>query len=324
MKIFKPFEVIREELEKAEEFSRKLLSSKVSLVLKAGGYILDSGGKRVRPGLTIISGMITGAPLDRLIPVATVMEYMHTATLLHDDIVDGAKLRRGRPSANEVFGNDVAVLVGDYMFAKAIYVLAVYGGEEVLKVASQTVQDMAEGELLQLERIGDLSITEDDYFDVIYRKTASLLATCCECGAILGKADKNRRTALRKYGEFIGYAFQLVDDAFDYISDSRTIGKPAGNDIREGKVTYPLLSVMSELSESEKQEIEQVFANPNPSQEEISFVREIVLEKGGDRKTFQLARDYVERAKEELSVFNDSPFKKALFEIADFIVERTY
>ncbi len=324
MKIFKPFEVIREELEKAEEFSRKLLSSKVSLVLKAGGYILDSGGKRVRPGLTIISGMITGAPLDRLIPVATVMEYMHTATLLHDDIVDGAKLRRGKPSANEVFGNDVAVLVGDYMFAKAIYVLAVYGGEEVLKVASQTVQDMAEGELLQLERIGNLSINEEDYFDVIYRKTASLLATCCECGAILGKADKNTRTALRKYGEFIGYAFQLVDDAFDYISDSQTIGKPAGNDIREGKVTYPLLSIMAELSESEKQEIEQVFTNPNPSQEEITFVREIVLEKGGDRKTFQLARDYVERAKEELSVFNDSPFKKALFEIADFIVERTY
>ncbi len=324
MKIFKPFEVVREELERAEEFSRKLLSSKVSLVLRAGGYILDSGGKRVRPGLTIIAGKMVGAPLNRLIPVATVMEYMHTATLLHDDIVDGAKLRRGRPSANEVFGNDVAVLVGDYMFAKAIYVLAVYGGEEVLKVASQTVQDMAEGELLQLERIGDLSITEEDYFDVIYRKTASLLATCCECGAIVGNADEEKRGALRRYGEFIGYAFQLVDDAFDYVSDSETIGKPAGNDIREGKVTYPLLSVLKELSREEREVVESVFSNLQPSQEEIDTVRKIVLERGGDRRTFQLAREFVERAKGELSVFEDSPLKKALFEVADFIVERTY
>lgn len=324
MKVFKPFEVVREELEKVEEFSRELLSSKVSLVLRAGGYILDSGGKRVRPGLTIIAGKMVGAPLNRLIPVATVMEYMHTATLLHDDIVDGAKLRRGRPSANEVFGNDVAVLVGDYMFAKAIYVLAVYGGDEVLKVASQTVQDMAEGELLQLERIGDLSISEEDYFDVIYRKTASLLATCCECGAIVGGENGERRRALKKYGEFIGYAFQLVDDAFDYVSDSKTIGKPAGNDIREGKVTYPILSVLGELSGEERRKVEEVFSNPNPSGEEINFVRRVVLEKGGEKRTFQLAREFVERAKEELSVFEDSPLKRALFEVADFIVERTY
>jgi len=324
MKVFKPFEVVREELERAEEFSRELLSSKVSLVLRAGGYILDSGGKRVRPGLTIIAGKMVGAPLDRLIPVATVMEYMHTATLLHDDIVDGAKLRRGRPSANEVFGNDVAVLVGDYMFAKAIYVLAVYGGEEVLKIASQTVQDMAEGELLQLERIGDLTISEEDYFDVIYRKTASLLATCCECGAVVGGENGERRQALRKYGEFIGYAFQLVDDAFDYVSDSKTIGKPAGNDIREGKVTYPLLSVLEELSTEERKRVEEIFSNPNPSQEEIDFVRGVVLGKGGERRTFQLAREFVERAKGELSVFEDSPLKRALFEVADFIVERTY
>ncbi len=324
MKIFEPFEVVRREIEMSEEFSRELLSSKVSLVLKAGGYILDSGGKRVRPGLTIIAGKLVDAPLERLIPVATVMEYMHTATLLHDDIVDGAKLRRGKPSANEVFGNDVAVLVGDYMFAKAIYVLAVYGGDEVLKVASKTVQDMAEGELLQLERIGDLSVTEEDYFDVIYRKTASLLATCCECGAIVGGADGNRRNALRKYGKFIGYAFQLVDDAFDYVSDSKTIGKPAGNDIREGKVTYPLLSVLKELSEDERKRVEEIFSNPCPGIEEIEFVRSLVLEKGGDRRTFQVARDYVEMAKEELSVFEDSPLKEALFKVADFIVERAY
>ncbi|RUM86936.1 MAG: polyprenyl synthetase family protein, partial [Thermovibrio sp.] len=249
MKVFKPFEVIREELERSEEFSRELLSSKVSLVLRAGGYILDSGGKRVRPGLTILSGKLVGAPLERLIPVATVMEYMHTATLLHDDIVDGAKLRRGKPSVNGVFGNDVAVLVGDYMFAKAIYILAVYGGEEVLKIAAKTVQEMAEGELLQLENVGNVDVDKNYYFDVIYRKTASLLSTCCESGALVGGASSEEREALRKFGEFIGYAFQLVDDAFDYVLESEKIGKPSGNDIREGKVTYPLLSVWKELNE---------------------------------------------------------------------------
>ncbi|TCK03990.1 polyprenyl synthetase family protein [Phorcysia thermohydrogeniphila] len=324
MKIFKPFEVIREELLKAEEFSRELLDSKVELVLRAGGYILDSGGKRVRPGLTIIAGKLVDAPLDRLIPVATVMEYMHTATLLHDDIVDGAKLRRGRPSANTVFGNDVAVLVGDYMFAKAIYVLAVYGGEEVLKVSAQTVQDMAEGELLQLEKIGDVNLTEEEYFDIIYRKTASLLSTCCEVGALIGNASEEERRALRDYGKLIGYAFQLVDDAFDYISEEETIGKPAGNDIREGKVTYPLISALKKASEKEREEIAEILSSVEPSREDIERVRQFVLEKGGDRETFNLARDYVRRAKELLSIFPDSPYRRALNEIADFIVERTY
>ncbi|WP_163329021.1 polyprenyl synthetase family protein [Desulfurobacterium thermolithotrophum] len=324
MKIFKPFEVIREELEKAEECSRELLNSNVRFVLSAGGYILDSGGKRVRPGLTIISGKLVGAPLEKLIPVATVMEYMHTATLLHDDIVDGAKLRRGKPSANEVFGNDVAVLAGDYMFAKAIYVLAIYGGDEVLKVAAKTVQDMAEGELLQLEKIGNVNLTEDEYFDVIYRKTASLLSACCEIGGIVGKAEKEERNALRDYGKFIGYAFQLIDDAFDYISNEKTIGKPAGNDIREGKVTYPLLSALKKATKIEKEEISKVLSTVEPTREQIEFVRQFAIEKGGVEETIKLARNYIERAKEILKIFPESSLRRALFEIADFIVERTY
>ena len=324
MKVFKPFEVIREELERSEEFSRELLSSKVSLVLRAGEYILDSGGKRVRPGLTILSGKLVGAPLERLIPVATVMEYMHTATLLHDDIVDGAKLRRGKPSVNGVFGNDVAVLVGDYMFAKAIYILAVYGGEEVLKIAAKTVQEMSEGELLQLENVGNVDVDENYYFDVIYRKTASLLSTCCESGALVGGASSEEREALRKFGEFIGYAFQLVDDAFDYVLESEKIGKPSGNDIREGKVTYPLLSVWKELNEDERNLVREVFSKVEPTEEEIEKVRSLVLDKGGDGKTFELAREYVERAKELLKLFPDSDYRRALSEVADFIVERTY
>jgi octaprenyl-diphosphate synthase len=210
------------------------------------------------------------------------------------------------------------------MFAKAIYVLAVYGGDEVLKTAAKTVQDMAEGELLQLEKIGDVNLTEEEYFDIIYRKTASLLSTCCECGAIVGEAHQEQRKALKDYGTFIGYAFQLVDDAFDYVSDEKTIGKPAGNDVREGKVTYPLLWALKRATEEERTAVERVLTNPAPTKEEIELVRRFVLEKGGERATFQLAREFVERAKESLRVFKESPLKRALFEIADFIVERTY
>jgi len=324
MKIFKPFKVIKRELEKCEEYSKKLLINSVELVLKTGGYILDSGGKRVRPGLTILSGKLFKGNEERLIPVATVMEYMHTATLLHDDIVDGANLRRGKPSANSVFGNDVAVLVGDYMFAKAIYVLAVYGGSEVLKVAAQTVQDMAEGELLQLERIGDINLKEEEYFEIIYRKTASLLSTCCECGAIVGEASEKERKKLKNYGKYIGYAFQLIDDAFDYIGQDETIGKPAGNDIREGKVTYPLLSVLKESREEEKKKIEEILSEIEPEKEKIEFVRNFVLERKGDEKTVELAKNFVLKAKKEIEDFPPSPFKTSLLEIADFIVERKY
>ncbi len=324
MGIFKPFEVIRKELEKAEEYSRELLNSNVQLVLKAGGYILDSGGKRIRPGLTIVAGKLFDTPEDRLIPVATVMEYMHTATLLHDDIVDGAKLRRGKPSVNYVFGNDVAVLVGDYMFAKAIYVLAVYGGSEVLKVAAKTVQDMSEGELFQLKKIGDIGLTDGEYFSIIYRKTASLLSTCCECGAIVGGARESEREALKKYGEYIGYAFQLVDDAFDYALDEKTIGKPVGSDIREGKVTYPLLFALKHASDTEKEKIAEILAQVEPSTEQIEYVRQFALTKGGVEATLDLAKNFVSKAKECLKIFKDSPYKKSLFEIADFIVKRTY
>ena len=324
MKIFKPFEIIKDELYACEEFAKTLLRSDVKSVLEAGGYIFNSGGKRVRPGLTILSGKLFDPDDDKLIPVAIAMEYIHTATLLHDDIVDGAALRRGKPSANAVFGNDVAVLVGDYMFAQGVSTFATYGGVEVLQRALDAIRDMSEGELKQLEMIGNVDLTEDDYFDIIYRKTASLLSTCCEAGAIVGGADIKQKLAMRDFGKFIGYAFQLVDDAFDYVSDEETIGKPAGNDIREGKVTYPFLSVRHTLTEKEKIRVTSIFSSQNPSENDINYIREIVIERGGVRRTFSLAREYIEKAKALLDDMPDSVYKNSLKEIADFIVARTY
>ncbi|WP_078058142.1 polyprenyl synthetase family protein [Desulfurobacterium indicum] len=324
MKIFKPFEVIRKELLACEDYARQLLRSDVKSVLEAGGYIFNSGGKRVRPGLTILSGKLFDPDDSRLIPVAIAMEYIHTATLLHDDIVDGASLRRGKPSANAVYGNDVAVLVGDYMFAQGVSTFATFGGVEVLQRALDAIRDMSEGELKQLEVIGKFDLSEEDYFDIIYRKTASLLSTCCEAGAIVGGADEQQKLAMRKFGEYIGYAFQLVDDAFDYVSDTQTIGKPAGNDIREGKVTFPLISVREKLSPFEKQKINHILNKDNSHQEEVDYVRKLVVEKGGVGETFNLAREYIEEAKALLAPFEGSKYKNSLMEIADFIVARTF
>ena len=317
--ILKPIE---SELKACEEFSREILDSKVRLVLTAGNYILDSGGKRIRPALTILSGKLLGADNDRLIPVATVMEYMHTATLLHDDIVDGAKLRRGRKSANELFGNDVAVLVGDYMFAKAIYVLANYGGEEVLKVAAKSVQEMSEGELKQLELIGDINISEDDYFDVIYRKTASLISACCECGAIVAGAGEEERRALRDFGKYLGIAFQLVDDALDYMGTDEQIGKPAGNDIREGKVTYPLLYMLENCSADDKKEVEKALSKTELSPFEIERIKGKVSEYKGVEKTLELSKVFLRKSQEALSIFPESRWKSSLMLISDFVVNR--
>jgi len=324
VKIPEPFSVVARELEEVEALSKKLLDSKVRFVLKAGRYIIDSGGKRVRPGLTLLCGKLFGAQPERLIPVATVMEYMHTATLLHDDVVDGAKLRRSKPTAGVVFGNDIAVLVGDYMFAKAIHVLAVHGGEEVLKVSAETVQHMAEGEILQLEKIGDVNMTEQEYMDIVFRKTASLMSTCCEVGAILGRASQRARATVKDFGKLVGYAFQLVDDAFDYASSQETIGKPSGNDIREGKVTYPLLCVLKSASRKERELIAQVLTKANPTAEEVEAVRELVLRKGGVKETLKLAKGFVARAKESISNLPESPFKTALKSVADFVVARTH
>ncbi len=319
--ILKPIE---NELKACEEFSRQILDSKVRLVLSAGNYILDSGGKRIRPALTILSGKLLGADNERLIPVATVMEYMHTATLLHDDIVDGAKLRRGRKSANEVFGNDVAVLVGDYMFAKAIYVLAHYGGEEVLKVAARSVQEMSEGELKQLELIGNIDVTKEDYFDVIYRKTASLLSACCECGAIVAGANEDERKALRDFGKYLGMAFQLVDDAFDYVESDDQIGKPAGNDIREGKVTYPLISVLAKCSEKEIVFIRDVFNGLGRDSNDVEEVKNLVKKYGGVNETLRLADEYIGRSLRYVENMSGNVYLSSLKKLAEFFVEREF
>ncbi|NPA16117.1 polyprenyl synthetase family protein [Persephonella sp.] len=312
-------------MERIESELSRYMDSEVEFLLKIGNYILSSGGKRLRPVLVLtFSRLLKGENEDRDYPIAVAMEYLHTASLLHDDVVDGAETRRGRPSANRVFGNDTVVLTGDYMYANALYLFSIYGDIDMIKNVSDSVKKMSEGQLLELKKIGDIDMTFDEYFKILEGKTAVLFGSCCYVGAALGGGTQEQKDSAYRYGLNIGLAFQLIDDYLDYTGSEEKLGKPVCNDLREGKITYPLLSVMDMLSEEEKEFVKKVIRDINPSKEDIEKVKQIVHEKGGMIKTIEKARQLVDNAICELENFPEGEYLKKLEELAKFIVEREF
>ena len=303
----------------------KYLDSEVEFILKIGNYILESGGKRLRPILVLSFAKLLGKDdLKNLYPLAVALEYIHTASLLHDDVVDGAETRRGRASANRVFGNETVVLTGDYMYANALYLFSIYGNIDMIRNVSDTVKKMAEGQLLELKKIGDIDLSEEDYFKILKGKTAVLFGSCCYVGTAFATDIKELKESAYNYGLKIGLAFQLIDDLLDYIADEKKLGKPICNDLREGKITYPLLSVINKLTEEEKEFIKNVIRDLNPSKEDIERVKEIVKEKGGFENTIQKAKELVIEAIKELENFPKNKYSKDLESLAKYIVERDF
>ncbi|WP_029521825.1 polyprenyl synthetase family protein [Persephonella sp. KM09-Lau-8] len=317
--------VEKKELEKIEEYLSEYMDSDVEFLLKIGNYILSSGGKRLRPVLVLtFAKLLRGYNEERDYPLAVAMEYLHTASLLHDDVVDGADTRRGKKSANRVFGNDTVVLTGDYMYANALYLFSIYGDIDMIKNVSDSVKKMAEGQLLELKKIGDMDVTLDEYFRILEGKTAVLFGSCCYVGAALGGAPQEQKDRAYNYGLNIGLAFQLIDDYLDYTSTEEKLGKPVCNDLREGKITYPLLSVMDKLTEEEKELVKKVIRDLSPSKEDIDRVKSIVEEKGGMTNTIEKARELVNNAITQLETFPQNEYLKKLEELAKFIVEREF
>ncbi len=313
----------KELLTLVKENLTKYMDSDVKFILKVGNYILGSGGKNLRPLLVLsFAKLLEREDLDNLLPLAISMEYLHTASLLHDDVVDGAGTRRGKPSANKVFGNDTVVLTGDYMYANSLYLFSTYGNIEMIKVVSDAVKKMAEGQLLELKKIADFDLSEEDYFKIIDGKTAVLFAACCYIGANYSKADENLLNQAYEYGINIGRAFQIVDDVLDYISTEEKLGKPVCNDLREGKVTYPLIAVRDNLSHEEKEFIKKLLRTVNPENKDIEKAKDIILQKEGHKKAFNVAKDYVMKAIQNLSHFPDNIYNKELQNLAEYIVER--
>jgi octaprenyl-diphosphate synthase len=242
------FGLVSRELALVEEEFERQARSNIQVIAYIGDYLRASGGKRVRPALTLLAARAAGGDASRpnVVRMATVMEFLHTATLVHDDIIDNAETRRNRPSINSRFGNQTAVLMGDWLYMSAFETSLQERSLPVLDILTAVTRKMTEGELLQLTLIGRADVTEEQYFDILRRKTAYLFSACCEIGAILGGADEAEQAALREYGMSLGVAFQLVDDLLDFTSDDGALGKAAGVDLLEGKVTLPLIYLLEE------------------------------------------------------------------------------
>ncbi|RMH79572.1 MAG: polyprenyl synthetase family protein [Acidobacteria bacterium] len=278
----------------------KHLDPDVKDVLEVGSYILSSGGKRIRPLLTLLTCRTLGGDEERALPLAIGIEYVHVASLLHDDVVDGAEFRRGKKSANLLFGNEVCVLTGDYMYAKALSLYAKYGDLRCIDVLSDAVMKMSQGQLLELKNLGRI-IDEDTYFKIVDYKTGALFGACMAVGALMsGREDY---WDFYKVGTRVGRAFQLVDDALDYSGDEEKLGKPTGLDLSEGKCTYPLIAVVDRLRE------DQLGYFFNGMVEEL---RELVLELGGVEKTVKRANEEIEEVLKFLEGFDKDGILKEL------------
>lgn len=312
---------IKSELDRFGDLFKKSMKSKVGLIDLIARYIIRQKGKKIRPLLVLLSAKISGAITERTYRGAVLVELLHTATLVHDDVVDNADKRRGFWSVNKVFKNKAAVLMGDYLLSRGL-MIAVEGKDyDFLGVITNSVKRMSEGELLQIQKTRKLDIDEETYFKVISDKTASLLETCCEIGALSATENEIYHSAMKKFGDSIGIAFQIRDDILDYEGKSNLIGKPVGGDIKEKKITLPLIYSLEQVSNGEASRVKKLIKNGN-DKESIKKIIDFVREHKGIEYAVNTAHTYSLKAKESLKLFPDSQAKLALEALVDFIIER--
>lgn len=313
---------VAKELEEVEQVLNYRLTSDVSLVTEVVRYIIQNGGKRFRPLLTLLSAKISGYQGNTAPKLAAAMEMIHTASLLHDDVVDDAGLRRGKPSAKAKWGNSISILVGDFFWCKMSEIIINHGCLRTLKVVTDTITKTTEAEILEITKHSDFSIDEETYLKIIQGKTACLLSACCQIGAILGAVSENYETALRRYGMDLGIAFQLADDWLDYVSEESVFGKSKGGDLREGKLTFPLLVALRRADEKEAKIIKDAMLGGHMESEKFKAVLDVIRRYEGIEKTRQRALQYVEKAKSHLSLFKPTLEKESLLGLADYVIAR--
>jgi octaprenyl-diphosphate synthase len=314
--------LIGKDLTSLEMSIQKLITTKVTFIKEIVNYIIRSGGKRVRPVLVILTSKLCGYQENLHIPYAAIIEFIHTATLLHDDVVDNAKTRRGSSTVNTVWGNEPSVLVGDFLYSKSFELLAEDGNPEILKIISRATTALSEGEILEVIQTSDVETTAEEYFEIIGNKTAVLFSAACEVGAILGQTDEGKRLALRKFGYDLGIAFQLKDDILDYMSFDNVLGKQVGTDLKEGKITLPLIYALKQATDRERSSIKRAVEKENLTRRDFERVRNIILKHGAIEYTSAVMSQYTESAKGALSVFEASPYKTALLVLTDYMLKR--
>ncbi len=313
--------LVQEDLRSVDEVIRERLKSAVPLVDRVAEHIVSGGGKRLRPLLVVLAGRACGQEGRAHIEAAAFIEFIHTATLLHDDVVDGSSLRRGKHTANEVFGNPASVLVGDFVYSRAFQMMAALSSQAVMEIMAEATNVIAEGEVLQLMNAHDPDTTEQRYLEVIYRKTAKLFEAGAEVAAVLSLAPPPVRRALAAYGRHLGTAYQLVDDVLDYRSNPEQRGKNLGDDLAEGKPTLPLIHALKSGSEAQRQAIRR--AIQQGGLEQLDPVVAAIEATGGLDYAERLARAELEQALASLSALPDSSYKSGLAALARFAVEHT-
>ena len=313
---------IRQELQTFQEVFKATMRSKVGLVDTIARNIVRQKGKKIRPILVMLASKICGGPTLRTYRAAALVEILHTATLIHDDVVDGADTRRGLASINAIWKNKAAVLMGDYLLSRGLLLSLEKDDFYFLKVLSDAVRRMSEGEILQIEKSRRLNIDEETYLKIISDKTASLLATCCELGAASTTEDKKQWERMKAFGENVGMAFQIRDDLLDYLGRKSIIGKPTGLDAKDKKLTLPLIHSLGKAPRREKREILQIIKDKS-RRDGATRILEFVEKYGGIDYAISKAEHYSNLAREQLRAFPDSPSKDSLFDFVDFVMERS-
>jgi octaprenyl-diphosphate synthase len=312
---------IKIELQQFEEQFKQSIKSKVGLVDLIAKYIIRQKGKKIRPLLVLLSAKLCGGITERSYRGAVLVELLHTATLVHDDVVDNADKRRGFWSVNKIFKNKVAVLMGDYLLSRGLLTAMEGKDYDFLEVVTDTVKKMSEGELLQIQKTRKLDIDEKTYFRIISDKTASLIETCCTIGALSATDDKNMIGAMKEFGHCVGMSFQIRDDILDYDGKFSLTGKPVGGDIKEKKITLPLIYSLNKVSDSEASRVKKIIKN-GKKKENVSEVINFVKENNGIDYAINKAKSYSNRAKDSLKQLPDSPSKIALEALINFVIER--
>ncbi len=316
------WDAYRDELEGVEDQVRKNLDSSVTLVNTVAAHILSSGGKRIRPLLLLLCARLCGYADRDHHALGSLVEFIHTATLLHDDVVDDAELRRGRRTARKVWGNQISILVGDYLYSKAICQIVEFRSQGINEVLAEACKKMAEGEVLQLYYNGNPAMPEADYLRIVEHKTAGLIAAACRMGSLIADAPEDKQHALFRFGQHLGIAFQVADDTLDYTANGERLGKTLGQDLRQGKATLPLLHLLQHCSEQDRQMIKDRMETRTLTEQDLDRILRLMRDYGSITYSMDRARTFITAAKRDLDRFEDCTAKRALSVTADYMVNR--
>jgi octaprenyl-diphosphate synthase len=317
-------QLVEEDLARVEDFFEEQVRSDIPLVAEVGRYIREGGGKRIRPALVLLACRACGYRGERATLLAATVEFIHSATLLHDDIVDEAITRRGRRSVNSRWGNDITVLLGDFLYTKSMSMALSQDNLRILRLLSDVTLRMVEGQLLEIQHCADLQVTPDDHIDIIRRKTASLFSACLRIGAILGEVGETRERALASYGTNLGICFQMVDDLLDLTADPKRLGKPVGSDLREGKLTLPAILTLRRAGAAGAEKLQAVLDDRGFARVAPHEIVRLARDCGALDEARALAERHAEAARDDLMACEPSPYRDALSFLPDFVLARDH